>query len=172
MSKLSPDYSNVLAAFYQVCGVSMPHSVDLGDFRNTLRQLFIDDQNRLNGWVITCPQSNENLQSLSVNIRKHLIKIEGIYGQKDSAESEKLFRDMLGKVCNKLRENNDLNKSCMRCDPPKVAKVVRRRFAGILAHVGEIHLTADEYIRYKIIGHPYLPSKALFTQMPDYPIFP
>ncbi len=115
---------------------------------NTLRQLFADDNNRLNGWVITCPQSDENIHANVVNIRKHRIKIEGIYGQKDSAESEKVFRDLLEKICDKLRENNSLNGSCLRADPPRVAKVMRRRFAGILAHVGEIHLSVDEYIRY------------------------
>ena len=108
----------------------------------------IDDQNLLNGWVITCPESDEHVHATVVNIRKHLIKIAGVDGQKDSAEREKVFRELLENICDKLRENNDLNKSCLRSDPPKVAKVMRRRFADILAHVGEIHLLADEYIRY------------------------
>jgi hypothetical protein len=72
----------------------------------------------------------------------------GIYGQKDSAGSEKVFRELLEKVCDKLRENHNLNGSCFNSEPPKVAKVMRRRFAGILAHVGEIHLSVDERIHY------------------------
>ncbi len=132
-----------------VDGVGKVHDYDRWtvDWK-TLLKLFTDDNNRLNAWVITCPQSDEKIHANVVNILKHLIKIEGVYGQKDSAESEKVFRDLLEKICDKLRENNNLNGSCFGADPPRVAKVMRRRFAGILAHVGEIHLSVDEYIRY------------------------
>ena len=114
----------------------------------TLLSLFTDENNKLNGWVITCPRSDERIHASTVNMRKHLIKIEGIYGQKDSAGSEKTFRDLLEKVCDKLRENDSLNGSCLTSDPPTVAKVIRRRFGGVLAHAGEIHLPVDEYISY------------------------
>jgi hypothetical protein len=73
---------------------------------------------------------------------------EGVFGQKDSAESEKVFRDLLEKICDKFREKNDLNKSCMRSDPPQVIKIFHGPFAGILVHMCYISLRVDEYIQY------------------------
>ena len=116
---------------------------------NTLLNLFTDANKRINGWVITSPRSDEQVQAAgAVNIRTHLIKIEGVYGLKDSAESEKAFRDLLERICDKLRENNSLNGSCLKSSPPRVARVIRRRFSGVLAHVGEIQLSVAEYIQY------------------------
>jgi len=115
----------------------------------TFLSFFQDSSGKINGWTITRTRADERLRAVgAVNTRTHRFVIRGYYGLKDSLESEKTFQDLIEAICEVLRKNNDLNGSCLRSDPPQLAKVFHGTVAGILIHMCHIHLQVDEYVQY------------------------
>ncbi len=111
-------------------------------------EYFKTEDNKINGWTISRSTTEEEAQSMAVNIRTHQIIIKGYYGLKDSVESEKTFQALIESICDVLRSNHDLNGSCLTSDPPQVTKVYPRPFGGVLVHVCNIALSVDERLQY------------------------
>jgi hypothetical protein len=133
-----------------VPGIGKVHDFErwTNDWKSFLSNFKTED-NKINGWVITRTSATERLRAVSaVNTRTHKLVIKGYYGLKDSKESEKAFQDLIEAICNALRVNNDLNRSCLRSDPPQLVRVLHGKYAGILVHLCQIHLLVDEYIQY------------------------
>ncbi len=117
---------------------------------NTLLSMFKPaGKDYIRGWMITRQAAQEGVSTQGVggdNQRIHRFVIKGIGSLKDDQATEKTFQDLVESVCQKLRENPNLNNTAEESDPPQVLTVEVRMFSQILCHYAEIELKVTERV--------------------------
>lgn len=114
------------------------------------KELFQDDNDKINGWIISRKATPEKLLTVGQNIRAHEWIIIGIYGVNDEDATELKFQDLIEGICLKFRAEKNLNDTCDKTYPEfgsmaglgniQVDVVGYKKFYGVLCHYCELRL--------------------------------
>ena len=99
----------------------------------------------INGWVITRVRTVTETASSTHEVRRHDFAIRGYYGLQDASASELTFQALVESICAKFREDQTLEGTAQFSEPVQVELVDLRMFGGVLCHVAELKLTAEEF---------------------------
>ena len=131
-----------------VSGIGVVHdyerwTVDWGRYLSLFKP---KGQDVINGWTVSRASSSEVASTSRQYFRTHRFIIKGYYSQRDSAGSEKVFQDLIERVCDALRANRNLNQTADRVEPPQVDLVETRSLGEVLCHYCQISLMVEEEI--------------------------
>lgn len=105
---------------------------------------------RINGWTITRAATPEQRVTGGESTRQYLFIIRGYFSMTDhdtaADASEQIFQELIEAICARFRAKPDLDDLADSCEPPQVAAVDYRLFAGILCHYCELQLEVWEQV--------------------------
>jgi hypothetical protein len=99
--------------------------------------LFSGEESVLHGWTISRFRIEEEWLTNKEVLLRHHIMIRGFYGCQDSAATENTFQGILDSVCNKFREDFDMDSEGEWRNPLQFGTIDYRLFGSVLCHYAE-----------------------------------
>lgn len=110
--------------------------------------LFKTSADKINGWTITRRGTASVRDTMPTIMRNHTFIIRGIYGLKDTDESELTFQALIEAIQDAFEDEYLLGGYALNSGPMQVNVVENRMFGTILCHFAELTLPVEERVTY------------------------